>query len=87
MNYTRFNRHENMDSETRNEIMDLIKETRFSETEDSETLTNMLYGLFDGYLYEELQIMALKQSTEMASRIQKVYFTCSRYPKSVTQVY
>jgi len=38
-------------------------------------------------LYDELQIHALKESTEIASRIMKVYFTCSRYPQSETQTY
>lgn len=85
MSYTRFNRHESMDSETRTEIMDIIRELRWED--GNSKIVNMLYGLFDGYLYDEIQIYALKQSTEIASRIMKVYFTCTRYPKSTTQVY
>lgn len=85
MSYTRFNRHESMDSETRTEIMDIIRELRWED--GNSKIVNMLYGLFDGYLYDEIQIHALKQSTEIASRIMKVYFTCTRYPKSTTQVY
>ncbi len=86
MSYKRFNRHESMDSETRNEIISLISEIRSSDNYSSK-LVNMLFGLFDGYLYDELQIHALKESTEIASRIMKVYFTCSRYPQSETQTY
>lgn len=86
MSYKRFNRHESMDSETRTEIMNLISEIRGSESHSSK-LSNMLFGLFDGYLYDELQIEALKQPTKIACRIQKVFFTCSLYPESTTQVY
>ena len=86
MSYTRFNRHESMDSETRKEIMSLISEIKSSDNYSSK-LGNMLYGLFDGYLYDELQIHALKESTEIASRIMKVYFTCSRYLQSESQTY
>jgi len=83
MSYTRFNRHESMDSETRREIMDLISEIR----SHSSKLTNMMYGLFDGYLYDEMQIEGLKLPTELAERVMKVYFTCSRYSQSETQTY
>ncbi len=49
---TRFDRHENMNSETREEIMDLIIKTKLSEFGDFD-LVNSLYGLFDGYFYED----------------------------------
>ena len=49
---TRFDRHENMDSETRREIMDLIIKFKLSEFGDFD-LVNSLYGLFDGYFYED----------------------------------
>jgi len=48
MSYTRFDRHANMNGEVRGEILDLIGE------QSDFNLTNMLYGLFDGYLYNEL---------------------------------
>ena len=90
MNYSRFNRHESMDSETLSEIMDIKREFYRKDIErnsDIRSLENMLCGLFDGYLYDEIQILALKLPTDLATRIMKVYFTCSRYPKSETQVY
>jgi cytoplasmic iron level regulating protein YaaA (DUF328/UPF0246 family) len=90
MSYSRFNRHESMDSETLSEIMDIKREFYREDIErnsDIRSLENMLCGLFDGYLYDEIQILALKLPTDLATRIMKVYFTCSRYPKSETQVY
>ena len=87
MSYTRFNRHESMDSETRKEILDIISEVNLLEMEKAFSFKNMLYGLFDGYLYDELQILALTLPTKMATRVMKVYFTCSRYPKSEAQVF
>jgi hypothetical protein len=48
MSYTRFDRHANMNGEVREEILNII-----SEQEDF-YLNHMLYGLFDGYLYDEL---------------------------------
>ena len=90
MNYTRFNRHESMKSETLSEIMDIKRELYREDIKRESSirsLENMLCGLFDGYLYEELQIHALKLPTDLAKRVMKVYFECSRYPKSETQVY
>ena len=42
----RFNRHQNMKEVTRTVILML---TRESTIRDNDNLTNMLYGLFDGY--------------------------------------
>lgn len=87
MNYSRFNRHENMNDETRSEIMDLIKEVRYSDFENSSNLENKLYGLFDGYLYEEIQLLALELPTQLGSRIIRIFDICKRYPQSETQVF
>lgn len=89
MTHTRFNRHESMNSETLSEIMDIKKALwmRDDVTDETDALENMLSGLFDGFLYEELQILALKLPTDLATRIMKVYFTCSRFPKSESQVF
>jgi hypothetical protein len=84
MSYTNFNRHENMNDETRFEILALIKEVSYSdEIEDgvSFNIENMLYGLFDGYLYEELQTLALELPTQIASKITRIFDICNRYPK------
>jgi len=46
----RFNRHENMKEVTRTAIMYLIHRSVIRENDN---LTNMLYGLFDGYDYTD----------------------------------
>ena len=64
MNYTRFNRHEAFTPE----IMDLVRETIHAvenhciETKQSmfNGLTNSLFGLYDGYLYDSLLIDAIE---------------------------
>lgn len=81
--YTNFNRHENMDSKTRTEIMSIIRE--LMDFDNTRRLENFMYGLFDGYLYSEIQIEALQLPTEIASRIMRVFDICNRYPKLQTQ--
>jgi hypothetical protein len=54
MNYKRFNRHDCFTSEMMTMTMDVIKAT------EDDSLTNMAYGLFDGYLYEDLLPRAIK---------------------------
>ena len=54
MNYKRFNRHDCFTSEMMTMTMAIIKAT------EDDSLTNMAYGLFDGYLYEDLLPRAIK---------------------------
>jgi hypothetical protein len=87
MNYSTFNRQESMSEDTRFEIISLIKEIDYSdEIEDSLSfnLQNSLYGLFDGYLYEDLQLIALQLSTKLASNIIRIYNICNSYSKIET---
>jgi hypothetical protein len=49
-----FDRHEYFTSEMMTMTMDVIKAT------EDDSLTNMAYGLFDGYLYEDLLPRAIK---------------------------
>jgi len=67
MSYTRFDRHANMSGEVRGTILDLIGEER------DFNLTNMLYGLFDGYLYKELDEVK-------NPKIQKIVSIVKTYP-------
>lgn len=80
MSYSNFDRHEHMSSETRKEILDIIMELGWSD--DSFMLTNSLYGLFDGYLYDELVSYAdnVDMSKELYRRILKVFNIVSKYP-------
>ena len=87
MNYTKFNRHESMNAETQSEIMSLIREVRDFESENIMHLENMLYGMFDGYLYEDVQLYALELPTVFCSKVIRVYNICKRYPISETKVF
>ena len=82
MSYTNFDRHKFMTDETRTEIMEVIRELRYNDY--SSWLENMMYGLFDGYLYAEIQIEALKLPTELASKVMRIFDICNRYPKLQT---
>ena len=79
MSYIRFDRHTNMSSETRNEILDIIGEVDYNTGFD---LMNMLYGLFDGYLYDELLPLVTKHPDQLLyNRVKKVVSTVKKYPK------
>ena len=54
MAYKLFDRHECFTSEMMTMTMDVIKAA------EDDSLTNMAYGLFDGYLYEDLLPRAIK---------------------------
>ena len=54
MSYTRFDRHSCFTSEMRTMTMDIINAT------ENDEFTNMAYGLFDGYLYDDLLPKAIK---------------------------
>lgn len=63
----RFNRHEQMDSETREELLDVI-----SDPDLSGYLTNCLYGLFDGYDYSQTEYFK-KDMSKLKSKDSKLY--------------
>ena len=78
MSYIKFDRHSNMTSTTRGEILDIIKEVDFNTGFD---LMNMLYGLFDGYLYDELLEVArgAKVDNVLYNRIENVVSVIKNY--------
>jgi len=78
MSFIRFNRHANMTSETRGEIMDILNEVDFNTGFD---LMNMLYGLFDGYLYDDLLEVAKGANVDKAlyNRIKNVVSVIKNY--------
>lgn len=78
MSYIRFDRHINMTSTTRGEILDIIKEVDFNTGFD---LMNMLYGLFDGYLYDDLLEVArgAKVDNVLYNRIENVVSVIKNY--------
>ena len=80
MSYTNFDRHQHMESETRKEIMNIIGD--IIEFERVQRLENMLYGLFDVYLYDEILTISEKEvSSEIHQRIKKVVKIVKKYPK------
>jgi hypothetical protein len=89
-NVKRFDRHENMSSETREEIMDLIIKLKLSDFGDFE-LINSLYGLFDGYYYEdtlkEHQRVVINSDFSLGMRLSLVMLEVQGYPEGVTQVF
>jgi hypothetical protein len=78
MSYIRFDRHTNMSSETRNEILDIIGEVDYNTGFD---LMNMLYGLFDGYLYDDLLEVAKGAKIDKAlyNRVENVVTVIKNY--------
>jgi hypothetical protein len=67
-----------MSSETRQEILDIIGEVDFNTGFD---LMNMLYGLFDGYLYDDLLSVTKNADNTLYNRVKKVVLTIKKYPK------
>ena len=68
-NFTRFNRHEIFNSEDRSVVM---KALRWVEDHNTE---NMLFGLFDGYLYNELPARLEKEdlnTPQITALIEKI---------------
>ena len=82
MNFTTFDRHAHMSSETRGDIMNILKDASTSLSNDR-YLTNMLYGLFDGYLYEDIISESNRIGIEEAikTQIKEVVGVVSAYPK------
>ena len=79
MSYTNFNRHKNMDRETLFEIGDILNEVRW---DSSFELTNMLSGLYDGYLYDTLLSVAKRDvDFDMYNRIETIVNIVKKYPK------
>lgn len=79
MSYTNFDRHANMSEEILSEIGLIIRETHF---EGGFNLVNMLYGLYDGYLYDELLPLAKTElDSSLYNRIENVVSVVSDYPK------
>jgi hypothetical protein len=70
-----FDRHKQMDSETFDEVFDLIREFRNSELDFARDFSNYLYGLFDGYDYsktEEFKSYLLRLQSENSKLYDKV---------------
>ena len=84
----RFDRHSEMTSETRTEILNLIREFNYSDL-DKFDLVNVLYGLYDGYFYETLlnqhQVIISRVDKPLAERLKAVIETVSSYPEVIIE--
>jgi hypothetical protein len=78
-----FDRHKQMDSNTRSEILDIIDE--IDDIDGFRSLNNYLYGLFDGYDYSQTDdfksdMEKLKSvNLNLFNRIQNVYSGVDKY--------
>ena len=88
MAHYRFDRHKLFTSEDRTEVLDLIKEVEtiayFNDSSRYEgtygELTNMLFGLFDGYLYDNILTTAVSitdLSMDIIRRIEGIVYKCT----------
>lgn len=65
----RFNRHESMSMNTLKEIGNILHDMDFN----LDMLSNQLYGLYDGYLYDDILVYANNTVTpELYGRIENV---------------
>jgi len=59
MQYSRFDRHELFEMDDTSFVMDCIKRIdKYDSENGGAQLANMLYGLFDGFLYDEIYTYA-----------------------------
>jgi hypothetical protein len=86
---TFFNRHENMDSETRFFILDVIKELCYKcETTNTARIENWLYGAFDGYDYSSIAIFSkdmadlTHENTDLACKVSEIFSIIEKYPRT-----
>jgi hypothetical protein len=83
MSYSLFNRHTNMSFDTLKSIGSFITHVQINHNwENAFTLLNMLYGLYDGYFYDELvptakTILNQEEFNQLEGIIQPIY----NYPK------
>lgn len=82
-NYSLFNRHANMDIAVLKEIGNIILDLEINYgLNEKFNLINMLYGLYDGYLYNELILEASDLEDEsLFRRICKVWGIVNKYSK------
>ena len=79
MSYTRFDRHAHMSGETRRKILDIISDIPSGHF----TLKNSMYGLFDGYLYDDSLERSKKLKKDLRKKIKEVIDEVSKYPVEV----
>lgn len=86
---TYFNRHENMDSETRHMILDTINDLYDCPLGPSTiVMQNWLYGAFDGYDYSDIAIFSHELASithvdpDLGAKISGVFGVIEKYPRT-----
>ena len=82
MAHYRFDRHKLFSMDDTSEVLDIIREVRGidSDNDTLHDLTNMLYGLFDGYLYDNVLTTAVSitdLSMDICKRIEAIVDKCT----------
>jgi len=86
MEIRRFDRHENMSSETRKMILDTIIDLSECPLGSTILVENWLYGSFDGYNYYEVAIQSNELASitaadpELGDKILKIFDIINEYP-------
>ncbi len=86
MEIRRFDRHENMSSETRKMILDTIIDLSECPLGSTIVVENWLYGSFDGYNYYEVAIQSNELASitaadpELGDKIVKIFDIINEYP-------
>ena len=87
MHTRKFNRHANMNKLTMTTVMYLIN---YSIIEGDKTLTNMLYGLFDGYDYTDAIMEIANKMDKRSVEYGFIDALCSEvksYPDGETELF
>ena len=82
--HRRFNRHDIFDSKDRTLVLDIINKVDGSDFDGiGHDTANMLYGLFDGYWYDDLMVQLNSISTVPASMIDDLNELLDRVEKYI----
>jgi len=72
MSYKRFDRHDVFEMDDTSFVLECINKVGRS-TDDTAELTNMLYGLFDGYYYDAIhKLAAIHLSVSMFEQLEDI---------------
>jgi hypothetical protein len=78
MNYQRFDRHSLFTLDMLSDHMTLIRDVQTYQMEndiDGFNFTNILYGVFDGFLYDELESLSMDYPKDIVERVTQLQQT------------
>jgi hypothetical protein len=73
-----------MTGDQRSQVLELIRDIRYADVEADGVLhlENWLYGMFDGYLYAEIPVMATCILPEsLSDRVVELWNEVNKFPK------